>query len=97
MRTLITAAALTLALAACTGGGGGLTVEQLNAAKDSVHSMQPKADAMKALESLGAPAKSDENGMSWFAKDGDGCKELHVQMIGDMVGSTEIKKSACPE
>jgi len=106
MRTLVPAlaVALSLTLAACTGGAGsgsgssGLTPDKLEEAKGSVRAMQPKAEAMTALEgALGKPATTDDSSASWFAKDGDACKELHVQLMGDMVGNVELKKSPCPE
>ena len=81
---LVAALATVVVLIACNMGGGpaGLTVEQLTEAQGKVHAMQPKDLAMEALSSLGEPAKKDDAGASWFAKDGDGCKELrrHVDI-----------------
>lgn len=96
--TLRVLAALSVAalMTACTGTSGP-SPEKLEEAKGLVRAMQPKAEAMAALEgALGAPAKSDDAGASWFAKDGERCKELHVQMMGDMVGNVELKKADCP-
>ena len=96
MKNLATVVACLL-LTACTGGTSGPTVEKLEEAKDLVRAMQPKAEAMTALEgALGAPATSDDSGASWFAKDGERCKELKVQLMGDMVGTVTLKKADCP-
>ena len=98
MRTFAPALAALL-LAACTGTAtSGPSPDDLDEAKGLVRAMQPKDEAMKAVEGkLGAPAKVDENGASWFAKDGERCKELHIQLMGDMVGNVDVKKADCPE
>jgi nicotinamide mononucleotide (NMN) deamidase PncC len=89
--------ALALLFAACTTGPAGPTVASLEQAKEKVHAMQPKADALAAVEGIaGPPTTQDDAGMSWFAKEGDSCRELRVQIMGDAVGNVTLKKSDCP-
>ena len=84
-------------VAGCSGGPSGLTVEQLEAAKELAHPMQPLDDARpKLVEALGEPMKLDDAGMHWYAPSGDGCKDLAVGMMGTSVGSVEIKDGPCP-
>lgn len=96
-RTLMATLTAAPLLAACSTGGGALTPEKLQAAQDKVHAMQPREQAIATLKPLlGDPTRTDEAGMSWFAPDGDGCRELRVGLMGEMVGNVELKKSPCP-
>ncbi len=84
-----------LLLAACSVGG--LTPAKLEAAKEKVHAMQPRDAAVSSLTAELVPAtKSTDEGASWFAPDGDKCRELSVAFAGDVVGSIELKPSPCP-
>jgi len=79
------------------GGGGGLTPEQLEEGKSLVHALQPLDDAKAKLnEKLGPPTSTDDSSMSWFAKAGDGCKQLTLNFSGEMVGSATIADAPCP-
>lgn len=84
-------------LTACNMGGSALTVEALEGAKDKVHAMQPKDKALEALKpTLGDPAVTDDTHFSWYAPDGEKCRELRVNFMGDTVGQVELKKGDCP-
>jgi hypothetical protein len=96
-RDLLFALSAASLLAACSTGGAALTPDKLEAAQGKVHAMQPRDQALSALTPLlGEPTRTDEGSVSWFAPDGDGCRELRVGLMGDMVGNVELKKSACP-
>jgi hypothetical protein len=91
MRTIV------LVLAAMACGGGGLTAAQLEAAKETVHAMQPIEEAKASLTAtLGEPTRSDEAGLHWFANEGGTCKELLVGVMGTSVGAVEVRDGACP-
>lgn len=86
-----------LSLAACNLGGPSLTVADLEAAKGEAHAMQPRDEAIAAVqEKLGVPpTRSDDNQAAWLGRDGDTCKELRVNSLAGMVGTVVIKKVDC--
>jgi hypothetical protein len=75
----------------CACGTSGITAEQLTAAKELVHPLQPKAAARAALvSSLGEPTGEDENA-SWWQSAGATCKKLKVSWMGDSTGGADIE------
>lgn len=82
---------------ACSFGSSGPTLKQLEQAQDKVHAMQPAEAATQALVPLlGEPAARSDVAMSWYAPDGEACRELRVELMGDVVGSVKVKKGPCP-
>jgi hypothetical protein len=70
---------------------------KLTEAQGKVHAMMGKADAQKAVSGvLGDPSASTDTEMVWTAKDGDKCKQLKVQLMGDMTGGVTVADAPCP-
>ena len=89
---------LALLVACGSGGPSGPALDDLMAAKDSVHAMQPWDGAKTALtEKLGEPQGTEGDVWVWYAEDGDGCQALKVQKMGGTVGSVSLAKESCPE
>ncbi len=84
-----------LLLTACGGGASGPSVDQLDKAKEEARAFRPWAEFSGSVEGLGE-AKVDGEFHSWAAKDGDKCKILKVQKVGDAVGNATIEEGACP-
>ena len=73
------------------------SLAKLTEVQGKVHAMMAKADATKTLtEALGEPSSSTDTEMVWMAKDGDSCKALKVQLMGDMTGGVSVEAADCP-
>lgn len=83
---------------AAPGEGSALPgMAKLTEVQGKVHAMMAKADATKTLtEALGEPASSTDTEMTWIAQDGDSCKVLKVQLMGDMTGGVSVEDADCP-
>jgi hypothetical protein len=77
-----------LTLVGC--GGGGLTFDQLDAAKALATPLKPKADTRSAIiEALGQPTGENDASTWWQATTPD-CKQLTITWMGTLTGTANL-------
>jgi len=70
--------------------------EKLDEAKGKIHAMMAKEAALTAVSDLlGEPAAASETELMWKGREGDACKALKVQLMGDFTGNVTVDKTDC--
>ena len=86
-------------VAACKGGGGGLSKSNVEDFRKELHAHTTKtADAVKqATDKLGAPTRAEGKKTVWAGRDGDSCFEFYIEDMDGNAADGMDRGAACPK